>query len=86
MKGPLKWRGQDWFVCSQYEKFNINEPEIVDDMITCFTQITNRLSSLGDSIENYQKVRKVIRALSQSWEVKSTTLKELNVKKDMDFM
>jgi len=55
-------------------------------MITRFTKITNGLSSLGDSIDNDQKVRMVIRALLQSWEVKSTTLKELNDKEEMDFM
>jgi len=36
--------------------------EIIDDMFTRFTKITNGLSSLGDSTNNDQKVRKVIRA------------------------
>ena len=40
-------------------------------MITHFIKITNGLSSLGDSIDNDQKVRRVIRAL-QFLEVKST--------------
>ena len=56
----------------------MNDNETIDEMITRFTKITNDLSSLGDSIDNDQKVRKVIRALPQSWGVKSTTLKELN--------
>jgi len=51
---------------SQYENFNMNDNETINDMITRFTKITNGLSSLGDSIDNDQKVRKVIRALPQS--------------------
>ena len=54
-------------------------------MLTWFTKITNALSSLGDNIDNDQKIRKVIRALPKSWEVKATTLKELNDKEEMDF-
>ena len=50
-------------------------------MITKFTKITNDLASLGDEINNDQKVRKVIRALQPSWKV--TTLKELNDKDEM---
>ena len=61
----------------------MNEDESIDDMITKFTKITNGLTSLGDKIDNDQKVRKVIRALPPSWEVKSTTLKELNDKEEM---
>ena len=49
-------------------------------MIIRFTKITNGLAFLGDAIDNDQKVRKVIRALPPSWEVKATTLKELNDK------
>ena len=45
---------------SQYENFSINENEFIDDMILKFTKITNRLASLGDAIDNDQKVRKVI--------------------------
>ena len=54
-------------------------------MLTLFTKITNILSSLGDKIDNDQKIRKVIRALPKSWEVKATTLKELNDREEMDF-
>ena len=60
--------------------------ETIDDMITRFTKITNKFSFLGDSIDNDKKVRRVIQALPQSWEVKSTTLKELNDKEEIDFM
>ena len=48
---------------SQYENFAMNEEESIDDMITKFTKITNGLASLGDRIDNDQKVRKVIWAL-----------------------
>jgi len=64
----------------------MNDNETLYDMITRFTKIHNGLSSLDDCIDNYQKVRKVIRALPQSWKVKSTTLKELNDKEEIDFM
>jgi len=63
----------------------MNENESIDDMITRFTKITNGLSFLGDTIDNDQRVRKVIWALPPSWEVKSTTLKELNDKEEMEF-
>jgi len=58
----------------------MNEEESIDDMIT------NSLTSLGDEIDNDQKVRKVIRALPPSWEVKATTLKELNKKEEIEFI
>ena len=54
-------------------------------MLTGFTKITNGLSSLGDEIDNNQKVRKVIRALPKDQEVKATTLKKLNDHKEIDF-
>ena len=55
-------------------------------MVTKFTKITNSLTSLGDGIDNDQKVRKIIRALQLSWEVKATTLKELNDKEKMELI
>ena len=48
---------------SQYENFYMLENETIDEMLTHFIKITNELSSLGDSIDNNQKIRKVIRAL-----------------------
>ena len=62
----------------------MHENDSIDDMVTRFTKITNSLTSLGDAIDNDQKVRKVIRALPPSWEVKATTLKELNDKEEME--
>jgi len=58
----------------------MNENDSIDDMVTKFTIITNGFTSLGDEIDNDQKVRKIIRALPPSWEIKATTLKELNDK------
>jgi len=52
---------------SQYKNFAMNEEESIDGMITKFTKITNGLTSLGDKIDNDQKVRKVIQALPPSW-------------------
>jgi len=61
------------------------ENKCIDEMLTRFTKITNGLSSLGNKIDNDQKIRKVIRALPKSWEVKATTFKELNNREEMDF-
>ena len=62
----------------------MHENDSIDDMVIRFTKITNGLTSLGDAIGNDQK--KVIRALSPSWEVKTTTLKEFNDKKMMELI
>jgi len=70
---------------SQYENFYMLDNEGKDEIFTRFTKITNALSSLGDNIDNDQKIRKVIRALFKSWKVKATTLKELNDREEMDF-
>ena len=64
----------------------MHENDSIDDMVTKFTKITNGLSSLGDTIDNNQKVKKVIRALPPSWEVKATTLKELNDKEERELI
>ena len=47
--------------------------------------ITNGLISVDKPISSDQKVRKILKALPKFWEVKSTILKELNDKKEMDF-
>jgi len=70
-------------LCSQYEKNFMHENDSIDDMVTRFTKIINGLASLSDAIYNDQKVRKLIRALPSSWEVKTTTLKELNDKEEI---
>jgi len=48
---------------SQYENFYMLDNGSIDEMLTRFTKITNRLFSLGNSIGNDQKIMKVIRAL-----------------------
>ena len=70
---------------SEYENFAMIENEPIDDMLTRFNNITNGLISLGETITNDQKVRKIIRSLPKTWEVKSTTLKELNDAKEMNY-
>ena len=57
--------------------------DTIDDMVRRFTKITNGLTFLGNAIDNDQNVRKVIRALSPSWEVKATIWKELNDKEEI---
>jgi len=52
---------------SQYDNFYMLDNESIDEMLSRFTKITNGLSSLGDKIDNDQKVRKVIRALPKAW-------------------
>jgi len=51
---------------SQYENFYMLDNERIDEMLTRFIKITSGLSFLGDSIDNNQKIRKVIRALPKS--------------------
>jgi len=48
--------------------------------------LTNDLTSLGDAIDNNQKVRRVIRALPLLWEVKTIISKELNDKKYIELI
>ena len=45
---------------SQNEIFCMNENESIDDMVIRFIKITNGFTSLGDSNDNDQKVRKII--------------------------
>ena len=71
---------------SQYEIFTMHDNDTIDDIVIRFTKITNGVASSGDDIDNDQKVRKVIRALPPSWEVKTTTLKELNDKEEMEII
>ena len=70
---------------SQYENFYMLDNESIDEMFTRFSKITNDLPSLGDFIDNDQKIRKVIRVLPKASEVKATTLKTLNDCEEMDF-
>ena len=42
------------------------ESESIEETLTRFTKITNDLSFLGDTIDNDQKIKKVIRVLSKA--------------------
>ena len=64
----------------------MHENNSIDNIVTMFTKITNGLASLSDTIDNDQKVKKVIHTLPPLWEVKTTTLKELNDKKEMELI
>jgi len=70
---------------SQYKNFYMLENECINEMLTWFTKITNDLTFLSDTIDNDQKIRKVIRALLNALEIKAITLKELNDREEMDF-
>ena len=59
--------------------------ESIDDMLNRFNTIVNDLVSLGETLNDDHKVRKIIRSLPKSWEVKATTINELNDAKEMDF-
>jgi len=63
---------------SEYEDFCMLDNESIDDMLNRFNTICNGLVSLGEPLDDDHKVRKIIRSLPKSWEVKATTLKELN--------
>ena len=69
----------------QYDSFHMFDNESIDDMLTRLNKITNALIFLSRPIDIDQKVRKIIRALSQAWKVKTTTLKEHCYKEEMDF-
>ena len=69
---------------SQYDNFYMLESESINEMLTRFTKITSRLPFL----RWYHRQRpkdKVIKALLKFWEVKATTLKELNNREEMNF-
>ena len=45
---------------SQSENFKMHDNETINDMLTCFSKITNGLISLSESISNDNKVSKII--------------------------
>ena len=51
---------------SQYENFYMFDNESIDEMLTRFMKITNRLALLGGEIDNDQKVKKGNEKSSQS--------------------
>ena len=64
--------------------FKMHEHESIDDLLTHSSKINNALISLGEPSSNDSNVRKIIRSVPKLWEVKATTLKELNDSKEMD--
>ncbi|KAI4365336.1 hypothetical protein MLD38_021329 [Melastoma candidum] len=47
-------------------------------MFVRLTEITNVMDSRGKTISNSELVRKILRALTKSWEAKKTTIEEAN--------
>lgn len=60
----------------KYELFEMSNKEIVMNMYTWFTHITNELKSLGKSFTTEGLVRKILRILPQLWESKVTPIQE----------
>ena len=54
----------------------MSDKEMVMDMYTRFTYITNELKSMGESFTTEELVRNILWFLSQSWETKVTALQE----------
>jgi len=60
----------------KYELFEMGDREMVIDMYTHFTHITNELKSLGKSFTTEGLVGKILRFLPHSWEAKFTAIQE----------
>ena len=56
MRGCRKSRDPKLTCSILNENFYMLENERIDEMLTRFTKITNALSSLGDKIDNDQKI------------------------------
>ncbi|XP_015078308.1 uncharacterized protein LOC107022115 [Solanum pennellii] len=61
---------------SLYENFKMKEGEIIHEMFTKLSSITNELRSLGEPISMSKQVRKVLRILPKSWESKVDAITE----------
>jgi len=60
----------------KYELFSMQPGESISEMNTRFTEITNNLKNLGKKVNEGDKVRKVLRSLSNDWEKKTTAIEE----------
>jgi len=60
----------------KYELFDMGDRETIMDMYTRFTHITNELKSLGKTFTTEELVRKILRFLPRSLEVKVTAIQE----------
>ena len=60
----------------KYKLFEMGDHETIMDMYTRFTHITNELKYLGKTFTTEEQVRKILRFLLRSWEVKVTAIQE----------
>ena len=60
----------------QYELFKIDPIESITSMFTRFTDIINGLKSLDKVYDNSELVRKILRSLPRTWEVKVKAIQE----------
>jgi len=60
----------------KYELFEMGDREIVMDMYTRFTHITNELKSLGKTFTTEELVKKILRFLPRTWEAKFAAIQE----------
>jgi len=61
----------------KYKLFEMSDKEMVMDIYTRFTHLTNELKSLGKSFTAEGLVRKILLFLPPSWETKVTAIKEV---------
>ena len=62
----------------KFKLFKMEKNEIIVEMITQFTDITNSLVALRKEYTQVEKVRKVFWALTSDWEKKTTAIEETN--------
>ena len=60
----------------KYELFKIESDESITQMFTHFTDIINGHKSLDKSCSSSDLVRKILRSLSRTWEMKVTMIQE----------
>jgi len=60
----------------KYELFEMGDCETIMGMYPRFTHITNELKSLGKTFSTEELVRKILRILPRTWEVKVTAIQE----------
>ncbi|MFW5439018.1 hypothetical protein, partial [Paenibacillus apiarius] len=61
---------------SRYENFMMKDGETIYDMFTRFTDIVNKVKSLGKQYEPDEMVRKILRSLPVDWDSKITAIEE----------
>src|SRR5688572_25513592 len=61
---------------SQYENFTMKDSESIHEMHTRFSLITNELKCLGEPIHPSKQLRKLLRVLPKSWEIKVDAITE----------